>query len=42
MLIEAYDGGVTIRKDDALVVPALGSQIGISKAKVTRIYLDIA
>ena len=38
--MEAYIGGVSTRKVDALV-GALGSQSGISKSQVSRICQDI-
>ena len=38
--MEAYIGGVSTRKDDALV-GALGSQIGLSKPQVSRICQEI-
>jgi putative transposase len=38
--MEAYTGGISTRKVDALV-SALGSQSGISKSQVSRICQDI-
>jgi transposase-like protein len=40
VIIEAYIGGVSTRKVDALVA-ALGSQSGISKSQVSRICQEI-
>ena len=40
VIMEAYIGGVSTRKVDALVA-ALGSQSGISKSQVSRICQDI-